>query len=297
MAESEQQRLTELLHDACARYRSDVPVSELIHELHSDHPDAAGVLAAATVLTEETIRWTTERDLVPFNDGVCVVAPSPASRRYAMAMMAPAAPWEEDAPSFFHVTPPDPAWSTQQQEDWLAVFSATTLPGIAIHEVAPGHFSHARALLRAPTVVRRTIFSESFIEGWAHYVEELAVEEGFHSDDPRFAIGVYLEALVRVVRLASAIGVHTGAMTVDDATRRFEDDAFLRGPAARAEAERATYDPSYGRYTWGKLMINDLREQARKQWADGFSIRRFHTAMLDLGSPPLGLLGTALARG
>jgi hypothetical protein len=294
IAESETTRLTELLRDACARYRPGATPEDLIPELLRDHPDAAGVLAASTALTQEVIAWTAEHELVPYDDGVCVVEPSPASRRWAMAMMAPAAPWEDDAPSFFHVTPPDPEWSGEQQEHWLSVFSATTLPSIAVHEVAPGHFSHGRALLRAPSAVRRSIFSESFIEGWAHYSEELAVEEGFHADDVRFAIGVYLEALIRVTRLVSAIGVHTGAMDVAESTRRFEKDAFLLGPAARAEADRATYDPSYGRYTWGKLVITELREQARKQWGPDFSLRRFHTAMLDLGSPPLGLLGSAL---
>src|SRR3954469_4334860 len=297
IAESESQRLGELLRDACTRYRPDVPVNELITELLRDHPDADGVIAASTALTAEAIAWTAERGLVPYDDGVCVVERSPDSRRWAMAMMAAAAPWEDDAPSFFHVTPPNPEWPPEQQQEWLSVFSATTLPAIAVHEVAPGHFSHARALLRAPSAVRRTIFSEGFIEGWAHYVEELAVEEGFHSDDPRFAIGVYLEALIRVTRLVSAIGVHTGAMDVDESARRFREEAFLLGPAARAEAERATFDPSYGRYTWGKLVINDLREQARKLWGAGFSLRRFHTAMLDLGSPPLGLIGAALEHG
>src|SRR3954452_17794181 len=297
IAESESQRLGELLRHACARYRPDVPVKELITELLRDHPDADGVIEASTVLTAEAIAWTNEHNLVPYNDGVCVVERSPDSRRWAMAMMAPAAPWETDAPSFFHVTPPHSEWPAEQQEEWLSIFSATTLPSIAIHEVAPGHFSHARALLRAPSAVRRTVFSESFLEGWAHYVEEVAVEEGFHDDDPRFAIGVYLEALVRVTRLVSAIGIHTGAMDVDESARRFREDAFLRGPAARLEAQRATFDPSYGRYTWGKLVINDLREQARKQWGDTFSLLRFHTAMLDLGSPPLGLIGAALEHG
>jgi hypothetical protein len=295
IAENETTRLTELLREACARYRPGAAPDELVPELLRDHPDADGVLAASTQLTREVIAWTAERGLVPYDDGVCVVEPSPASRRWAMAMMAPAAPWENDAPSFFHVTPPDAEWSQEQQAEWLSVFSATTLPAIAVHEVAPGHFSHGRALLRAPSAVRRSIFSESFIEGWAHYSEELAVEEGFRADDARFAIGVYLEALVRVTRLVSAIGVHTGAMDVAESTRRFETDAFLLGPAARAEADRATYDPSYGRYTWGKLVITELREQARTQWGADFSLRRFHTAMLDLGSPPLGLLGTALA--
>ena len=98
-----------------------------------------------------------------------------------------------------------------------------------------------------------------------------ALEEGFRAGDPRFAIGVALEALVRVTRLACAIGLHTG-MTVAEAARRFEDDAHLAGPAAPSEARRGTFDPTYGRYTWGKLEILDLRERARRDWGAGFSL-------------------------
>jgi hypothetical protein len=83
-------------------------------------------------------------------------------------------------------------------------------------------------------------------------------------------------------------------MTVDDATARFETDAFLLGPAARSEAARATYDPTYGRYTWGKLEIMSLRDEARSAWGTRFSLRRFHEALLALGAPPLGTMGDAL---
>jgi uncharacterized protein (DUF885 family) len=105
---------------------------------------------------------------------------------------------------------------------------------------------------------------------------------------------VAIEALLRVTRFACAIGLHSGKMTVADATRRFAQDAFLAGPAARAEARRGTFDPTYGRYTWGKLAIFDLRERARAAWAGGFDLPRFHAAMLALGGPPLGLLDHAL---
>jgi uncharacterized protein (DUF885 family) len=86
-------------------------------------------------------------------------------------------------------------------------------------------------------------------------------------------------------------------MTVEEGSRRFEADTHLSGQAALSEARRATFDPTYGRYTWGKLEILRLRERARKEWGAGFTLRRFHAAMMDLGSPPLGLLGTAAERG
>ena len=294
-ADAERDRLRAMLEEACGRLAPGRPVAELIPELLGDHPDADGVLTEAQALTDEVIAWTAERDLAPYSDGTCVVAPAPESRQWATAMMAWAAPGEPDTPSWYWVTPPRPEWPEQEQEEWLQIFSRTTLPAITVHEVAPGHFSHGLALRQAPTQPRRLFGSEAFIEGWAHYVEEVAIEEGFHAEDPRFAIGVVIEALLRVTRLACAVGLHADGMTVAEAARRFERDAFLAGPGALAEARRGSFDPTYGRYTWGKLTIKDLREQARRRWGAGFDLPRFHAAMLALGAPPLGLLHHALA--
>lgn len=296
-ADSERDRLRAMLEEACQQIAPGQPIATTVQELLDDHPDAGGVLAEATALTAEVIEWTREQQLAPYDDGECLVGPAPESRQWGMAMMSWAAPYEPPGPSWYHVTPPRPEWSEREQREWLQVFSRATLPVITVHEVAPGHYSHGIALRHAPTDVRRVMHGESFIEGWAHYVEELAVEEGFHGDDPRFAAGVAIEALVRVTRLACAIGLHTSAITVAEAARRFEQDGFLAGPAALAEARRGTFDPTYGRYTIGKLEILRLREEAKQTWGAGFSLPRFHRALLDLGAPPLGLMGTAIIRG
>jgi hypothetical protein len=296
-ADAERDRLTERLADSCARIDPGRPALEVARELVRDHPDTDGVIEAARLWTTRAMDFTREHDLVPYPDGECLVGLAPESRRWAMAMMSPAAPGEPEGPSWYHITPPEPSWPAAEREEWLEVFSDTTLPGITVHEVAPGHFSHFRAIRRAEGPVRRTLHSDAFVEGWAHYAEELCVEEGFCADDPRFAIGVWLEALIRVTRLACAIGVHTAGMTVAQAARRFESDTHIIGSAALSEARRATFDPTYGRYTWGKLEIMDLRERARKEWGTGFTLHRFHSAMFALGSPPLGLLSTAIERG
>ncbi len=296
-ADSERDRLLARLADSCAKIDSERAPLDIARDLVRDHPAADGVIEAARHWTTRAIEFTREHDLVPYHDGECLVGLAPESRRWGTAMMSAAAPGEAEGPSWYHITPPDPSWPEPEQEEWLEMFSETTLPGITVHEVAPGHFSHGRALRRAPTPVRRTLHSDAFVEGWAHYAEELCVEEGFGGDDPRFEIGVWLEGLVRVTRLACAIGVHTAGMTVAEATARFEADTHLSGPAAASEARRATFDPTYGRYTWGKLEILALREKARREWGAAFSLSRFHRALLDLGSPPLGLMADALARG
>ena len=292
-ADAERDRLRALLTDACDRIAPGVPVAEVLSRLEHDHPDPDGVLDAARALTAEVIAWTAEQGLVPYDDGECRVGPAPESRSYAMAMMSWAAPGEPEGPSWYHVTPPDPSWPVQEQQQWLAVFSRASLPAVTLHEVAPGHFSHGRALRRVTSEARSTLLSHGFAEGWAHYGEELALELGFRAGDPLVQAGVAIEALVRVTRLRVAIGVHTGALTVAEGAAAFTQDAGLQGPAALSEARRATYDPTYGHYTWGKLELLALRDRARQR--PGFDLCRFHTDLLALGSPPLGLMDAALA--
>ncbi|MBV9410722.1 MAG: DUF885 family protein [Acidimicrobiia bacterium] len=293
-ADEDRDRLRAELDEVCGRIRPGEPVDAVIASLLADHPDASGVIDEARAQVEEAVAFTHERNLVPGLDGECHVGPTPPARRWAFAMMAWAGPYEPDAPSWYHITPPDSTWPHEQQEEWLEAFNRTTLPAITVHEVAPGHFAHGRVLRRVSGDVRKTLMSMSFVEGWAHYAEQLCVEEGFRADDPRFQAGVAIEALVRVTRLAVSIGIHTGEMSMDEAARRFETDAHLQGPAARSEAARATFDPTYGRYTWGKLEILRLREQARAAWGADYSNSRFHKELLDLGAPPLGLMASGL---
>jgi hypothetical protein len=294
-ADSERDRLRTRLHEACERLSPGVAPSQLVPELLRDHPGEEGIYAAARETIDEATAFVIDNDLLPPPGGACEVGPAPPSRRWAAAMMYWNGPFEDDAPARYYVSPPDVSWDEEAKHEWLAVFSATMGPAVTVHEVTPGHFAHGRMLRQLVRGdVRRSLFSEAFVEGWATYAGELMVDQGFRAGDPRFAIGVYLDALVAVTGLASALGIHQGTMTVDDATARFEADAFLLGPAARGEATRATYDPTYGRYTWGKLEIMSLRDEALAAWGTKFSLRRFHEALLALGAPPLGTMGDAL---
>ncbi|WP_306366877.1 DUF885 family protein [Nocardiopsis sp. CC223A] len=307
-ARTERDRLRARLAGAVGRIAPGGDVMTAVRELTAQGPNGDEVLDAARRWTELALEFTAERGLAPYGDGECRVDLSPPAHRWATAMMSWSGPWEADTPSFYYITPPDPAWGEAETAEWLEMFSDTTLPAVSVHEVAPGHFSHGRALRRAPGPVRRALHSMAFAEGWAHYVEEMMLEEGFGAyaaersgvrgwTADHYEVGVWVEALIRVTRLSVAIGMHTGAMTVEEAAALFSEDTPLQGPAALSEARRATFDPTYGRYTWGKLEILRLREQARGLWGAEFSLGRFHRALLDLGSPPLGLIGAALEQG
>ncbi|WP_086825034.1 DUF885 family protein [Allokutzneria sp. NRRL B-24872] len=294
-ADSERGRLRELLTESCHRIDAKAPVADTMRVLALDRPEPHELVDEVRALVGEVIEWTAEHDLVPHHDGLCLVGPTPEAQPFAVAMMIANAPFEPDGPSWFRIAPPRASWSERQREDWMAMFSRPGLANIALHEVAPGHYSHGRAMRRAQGEVRRTLRSETFSEGWAHYVEELALEQGFRDSDPAFAVAVARDGLLRVTRMACAIGLNTGTMTTADAVARYESDVFLAGHAAHVAAQRVAMDPTTIGYTWGKLAILDVRERAKSLWGKDFSVQRLHRAMLALGSPPLGLLQDVLA--
>ena len=195
-ADSERDRLRARLNEACQRLSPGVPPSQLVRELLRDHPGEEGIYAAARETIEEATAFVIGNDLLPPPGGACEVGPAPPSRRWAAAMMYWTGPFEDDAPARYYVSPPDASWDEEAKHEWLAVFSATMGPAVTVHEVTPGHFAHGRMLRQLVRGdVRRSLFSEAFVEGWACYAGELMVEQGFRADDPRFAIGVYLALL------------------------------------------------------------------------------------------------------
>lgn len=290
-AESEAKRLGEMLEDGLLRLRSLRKDHELtVGDLLMEYPemDQVYTLARETISTARS--FVEQKGLLKDVGGICKVGPAPLSRRWAMAMMSWNAPYEQSAPAMYYITPPSEEFTIEQEAQWMSVFSFTTLPAITVHEAIPGHFAHGQRLRSSKSEVTKTLLSNSFVEGWAHYGEELMLEEGFMSDDPRFQIGVAVEALVRIARVLSTFMQHAEGATVADAARVFEDLAHLKGPAAYSEAERALFDPTYARYSLGKKVIAKERDRAKALMGGTFSLGDFHDALLRYGSPSLGLV-------
>ena len=102
--------------------------------------------------------------------------------------------------------------------------------------------------------VRRSwaMAAASFVEGWAHYTEQMMLEEGFGVNDPKIKLGQLADALLRLSRFVVGIRMHTEGMSVDQATRFFMDNAHMGETPARIEAERGAFDPTYLVYSVGK---------------------------------------------
>jgi Bacterial protein of unknown function (DUF885) len=291
---AEKLRMVELLREACAQIAPGEPIAEVVRTTLARHGTFADVLSSAQNLVDEAREFVRSHSIAPFADGDCIVEATPAARRWGVGRISWSGAWEPAAPARFHLTPPDPDWSPDAQDAWLRRFGRAALPALAVHETFPGHANHALAMRQVTSPTRRTLWSELFFEGWAHYCEEMCLEEGFQGGSPVLQAGVALEALVRLARIENAIGLHTHQITVEEGARLFSENAFLDGPAATVEARRGLFEPTYTRYGVGKFFFLDLREAARRQWGADFTLLRFHTEVLSLGSPPLAPVADAL---
>ncbi len=255
------------------------------------HPQVGHLVRDAQDQLSDLVQFIERHDIVsiPANEQV-IVAPTPEFYRWSSASMWTPGPFEtKPTPAYYYLTDVDPGWAPERQKEHLRDFNYPTLWSISIHEVYPGHFLHYQHLRQVDSKLRKSImFSPaSFVEGWAHYCEQMMVDAGFGRDDQTIRLGQMAEALIRLVRVIVAIRLHAEDMSVEQGMRLFRDQAFMEEATARREAERGTFDATYLVYSIGKLMLMKLRADCRAKLANGFSLRSFHDQLLDNGGLPI----------
>jgi uncharacterized protein (DUF885 family) len=301
MAEADLARNLALVEAAAKQIDRRKSVAKVMAAVTADKPAPDQVLAEATQQVTRTRQFLIDHELVTIpassegpGAGVEVVE-TPPFMRWNSAFLDAAGPFEKTPlPSFYYISPPDPAWSADQQRDYIP--GRTDLLFITVHEVWPGHFLHGLHVSDNDSHILGALWNFTTSEGWAHYAEQMMWEQGL-SDDPRVQLGQLQNALLRDVRFVAALGLHTQGMSIDAATELFETKAFQDPVNARQQAVRGTFDPMYLGYTLGKLMILELREDwLAKQRASGAddSLRRFHDELLSHAAAPLPAIREAM---
>jgi uncharacterized protein (DUF885 family) len=258
------------------------------------HPAPGTLIATAREQLDELHTFLSRNPVVGIPDGPGVaVAPTPDFFRWSSASMWSPGPYEsKPSRAFYYLTDVDQKWEPERQLEHLRDFNTPTLWTISIHEVYPGHFLHYQHLRRVESKVRRsTMFAPaSYMEGWAHYCEQMMLEAGFGRGDHSLKLGQLAESLVRLARFIVGIRLHTEDWSVEQGMRFFRDEAFLEEANARREAERGTFDPTYLVYSAGKLMLLKLRQDWYEQQGGKPSLRAFHDALLAHGAAPFWAL-------
>jgi uncharacterized protein (DUF885 family) len=294
----ELKREQEVFRDAGKVIDPNKPVMEVFTAIQNDHPTAANLIPDIAKNTESIRQFVLDRRICSIPSEVrAIVTETPAySRATSFASMDSPGPFEKVGhEAFYYVTPVDAEWTAAQQKEWLTAFNYYTSDVLSIHEAYPGHYvQHLHLNSSAASRLRKIFGSYAFVEGWAHYTEQMILDEGFSAADKiqaaKYRMAQADESLLRYCRLCCSIQMHCGDMTIDEATKFFQDNCYYAEQPARQEATRGSFDPGYLNYSLGKLMIFKLREDWRKQEGDKFSMQRFHDTFLGHGMPQIPLL-------
>jgi len=283
------------LSEAARRLNPTSPIEAVLKEIRAQHPTvdmliptARDDLASLRSFVLDHRIATIPSDLLP------VVEETPGFlRATAAAAIDPPGPLEQHATqAFYYVTPPDAGLAPDKLEQYLEGYYFAGLEIISVHEVWPGHFLQYLMRRAHPDwpLARRMAKTYSTTEGWAHYAEQMMVEQGLGADDPKLKVAQLEMALLRDCRFIASIEMHTKRKSVEDAAQLFMKECGSPEPEARREALRGTRDPGYINYTVGKFEILKLRDDYHAKLGNKFSLTDFHDRLLAAGLVPVKLI-------
>jgi len=281
---------------------------EVLAQLGATHPPPDQLIPTFTRTFDGLIAFIHDKHILTIRSEVrpIVEETPPFDRATTTASMDTPGPFEKVATeAYFNVTLPDPQDTPEQVNSYMAIFNRGTIVSTAIHETYPGHYVQFLWTPSAPTKVRKLLGSASNAEGWAHYCEQMMLDEGFGQPGTGAAdigetrlirLGQLQDALLRNARFVAGIQMHTGKMTFDEAVKFFETDGYQFHENAVIEAKRGTSDATYLYYTLGKIQILKLREDLKKKQGASFSLEKFHNDFLAQGFPAIKIVRKALLR-
>jgi uncharacterized protein (DUF885 family) len=270
---------------------------EVLAELEKDHPAPDHLLQSFRDILGSLRQFIEQKQIVTIPSQVLpIVQETPPFMRAttSASMDIPGAYETHATEALLSVTLPQPGWKPQRVEEWMEGFNRGTILSTAIHEAYPGHYTQFLWVQHAPSKVRKLIAVGSNAEGWAHYTEQMMLDEGYDNGDLKLRLGQLQDALLRDARFIVGIEMHTGHMTLEQAREFFIREGYQTPPMADVESKRGTDDPTYLVYTLGKLQILKLRDDFRKKQAENFTLKDFHDRLMGQGAVPLKLIRKAL---
>ena len=273
------------------------PADAVLTVLEREHPRPSELLKTSQDSLDDIRRFIVDHHIltIPRSDPARVKETPPFMRSTTSASMDTPGPFETaKLDAFYNMTLPDPRGTPAEQEDYMRSWYFAQMSNVAVHEVYPGHYIQFVYAKSFPSDVRKVYGASSNAEGWAHYCEQMMIDEGFHAGDPKYRLAQLQDALLRNVRFIAGIKMHTQGMTVDEATKLFETAGHQPHAISVQEAKRGAGDPLYGYYTMGKLMILKLRDDYHRKLGSAFTLQKFHDTFITLGPLPLPLVRRAM---
>jgi uncharacterized protein (DUF885 family) len=284
----------------------DKNARQVLAELAADHPDPKMLLDSFRARLDGLVGFIKSHHIVTIPAGAqpLLRETPPFLRATTFASMDTPGAFESVArEAYFYVTLPEPGWDAQHVEGFMAQFNFPVISNVAVHEAYPGHYVQFLWMHGIDDRVRKLIGANSNAEGWAHYCEQMMLDEGFGQPgagarDEREAkflrLGQLQDALLRDARFIVGISMHTGRMSMQQAVDFFVTEGYQSREVGEVETKRGTADPTYLYYTLGKLQILKLRADLQAREGSDFKLGQFHDAFMRQGFPPIKLVRRAL---
>jgi uncharacterized protein (DUF885 family) len=284
----------------------DKEPSAVLQELGENHPAPDQLLKSFRATFDGLVGFIRSHHIVTIPSDVrpIVEETPPFMRATTTASMDTPRAFETHATeAYFNVTLPDPAMKPEEVEGYMHGFNIGTVISTAVHEAYPGHYIQFLWLPQAPSRVRKLLSANTDVEGWAHYTEQMMLDEGYGqpgagAKDEReskfLRLGQLQDALLRNARVIVGIQMHTGKMSFDQGVEFFQKEGYQSRESAVVETKRGAGDPTYLYYTLGKLEIMKLRADLMKKQGAAFSLEEFHNNFLRQGFPPIKIVREAM---
>ncbi|MBZ5674403.1 MAG: DUF885 domain-containing protein [Acidobacteriia bacterium] len=270
---------------------------QILAEMEKDHPASDKLLDSFRDTLGGLTQFIQDHKIVTIPSPVPPILEEtpPFMRALTFASMDTPGPYETVAKeAFFNVTLPEKNWPKDRVDDFMGAFNRGTILSTAIHEAYPGHYVQFLWMQHVDSKVRKLVGANSNAEGWAHYAEQMMLDEGYTNGDPRMRLGQLQDALLRDARYIVGIEMHTGKRTFDQGIEFFEKEGYQTHETAVRETKRGTSDPTYLYYTLGKLQIMKLRDDYRAKKGAAFSLEEFHDSFMKQGFPPIKIVRKTL---
>jgi hypothetical protein len=280
---------------------------EVLAELAAIHPAPDQLLQAFHDRFNSEIAFIHEKHIITIPSTVEPVLEEtpPFMRATTQASMDSPGPFEEHSTTaYFNVTLPEKSWTPEEVSSYMAAFNIGTVVSTSVHEAFPGHYVQFLWVNHTDlSTVRKLVTSNTNVEGWAHYCEQMMLDEGYNqpgvgAKDEResklIRLGQLQDALLRDARFIVGIKMHTQGMTLSQAQDFFVSDGYQSRSIADVETKRGTSDPTYLYYTLGKLQIMKLRSDLQKKEGSSFTLQKFHDDFMRQGGAPIKIVRKAL---
>jgi uncharacterized protein (DUF885 family) len=268
-------------------------ITQVLGKLNKRHGKVEALVGDARTLVEQIKSFISQHDILrlPAPDRCQVMEMPEFQRGNTVAYLNPAPPLDAAAASVYAISPPPRDWDARRVSSYLEEYNQYMMPILTIHEGYPGHYVQLEYSNRHPSFIRRVLSSGVFAEGWAVYVEQMMLDQGYGDGD----LGLRLNQLKWYLRsVANAIldhRMHCGEMSDKEALTFLTERAFQTEGEALGKIIRAKQSScQLSTYFVGRTAFYRLRQEIEREQGEKFDLGRYHEAVLDHGTLPVKYL-------